>query len=116
MVVAVFANAQDVEHGRISYVDNDGLIRGTADDEWSVAQQNSLVMPGDTIWADEQGVLEVEVSGGTFVRLADGSKMDVESMPPSTRIKGWNGSFYIHRLRHSEGDVVFQTPVGDVMI
>ena len=116
MTLAIVATAQDVEHGRISYVDNDALIRGNEDAEWSVAQQNSLVMPGDTIWADEQGVLEVEVSGGTFIRLADGSKMDVESMPPSTIVKGWAGSFYIHRLRYSEGDMLFQTPVGDILI
>lgn len=108
--------AQDVEHGRVSYVDDDGLIRGNGDDEWSVAQLNSLVMPGDAIWADESGVLEVEVSGGTFVRLADSSKIEVASMPPVTRIKGWSGSFYVQRLRQSEGDFVFEAPVGDIRV
>ncbi len=116
LAIATFANAQDVQHGRISYVDNDGLIRGNADAEWSVAQQNSLVMPGDTIWADENGVLEVEVSGGTFLRLADGSKMNVEAMPPYTHIKAWSGSFYAQRLRHSEGSLVIETPVGEILI
>ena len=106
--------AQDVQHGRISYVDDDGLIRGNQDSDWSIAQLNSLVMPGDVIWADEKGVLEVEVSGGSFLRLADGSKIDVVSMPPSTHIKGWSGSFYIHRLRQSEGDFTFETPVGQI--
>ncbi len=116
LAVAVYASAQDVEHGRISYVDNDGLIRGLSDEEWSVAQQNSLVMPGDSIWADEQGIMEVEVSGGTFVRLADNSRMEVVAMPPATHVRASTGSFYVHRLRHSEGDVVFETPVGSIMI
>jgi hypothetical protein len=116
LAVAVYAGAQDVEHGRISYVDNDGLIRGLSDEEWSVAQQNSLVMPGDSIWADEQGIMEVEVSGATFVRLADKSRMEVVAMPPATHVRASTGSFYVHRLRHSEGDVVFETPVGSIMI
>lgn len=108
--------ALEVQHGRISYADNDGLIRGSEDADWSIAQLNSLVMPGDTIWADENGILEIEVSGGSFLRLADGSRIDIISMPPSTQVRGWTGSFYLHRLSKSEGEFVFETPVGTIAV
>lgn len=116
LALAPFTIAQDVDHGRISYADDDGLIKGTEDAEWSIARLNSLVMPGDTIWADEKGVLEVEVSGGSFLRLADGSKIEIVSMPPSAHIKGWSGSFYIQRLSRSEGNFTFKTPVGEISV
>ena len=110
------ASAQDVEHGRISYTDESGLIKGVADDEWAYAGLNSIVMPGDTIWADDEGVLEVELSGGTFLRLADGSRLDVVSMPPAAVLRGWTGSFYIQRVSNTVGDFVFETPVARIHI
>ena len=49
LTTAPYTLAQDVQHGRISYADDDGLIRGSEDAEWSIARLNSLVMPGDTM-------------------------------------------------------------------
>ena len=115
-LVAVNAFAQDVQHGRISYTAESGLIKGVDDDEWAYAGLNSIVMPGDTIWADEEGVLEVEFSGGTFLRLADGSRLDVVSTPPEAVLRGWTGSFYVQRVSSPVGDVVFETPVARVHI
>ena len=116
VLAPVGASAQDVEHGRISYADESGLIKGVDDDEWAFAGLNSIVMPGDTIWADEEGVLEIELSGGTFLRLADGSRLDVVSTPPNAVLRGWTGSFYLQRVSGPVGDVVFETPVARIHV
>ena len=108
------ALAQKIEHGRISYTAENGLIKGVEEDESAYAGLNSRVMPGDTIWADEEGVLEIELSGGTFIRLADGSRVDIVRMLPEAVLRGWIGSFYVQRLSSLVGDVLFETPVARV--
>ena len=115
-LLPINALAQEIEHGRISYTAESGLIKGVDDDDWAYVGLNSLVMPGDTIWADEEGVLEIELSGGTFIRLADGSRVDIVRMLPEAVLRGWTGSFYVQRLSSLVGDVIFETPVARVHI
>jgi len=108
------AGAQDVEHGRVSFADESALIKGDDTDEWAFAAMNALVLPGDTIWADESGAIEVEFTNGVFLRLADGSRVDVVEVPPDALFRGWTGSIYVQRLSRSTGSVTFDTPVGSI--
>ncbi|MCP4640016.1 MAG: FecR domain-containing protein, partial [bacterium] len=101
---------QELLHARISFESGGAMVKGTADDEWSYATTNTLVLPGDTLWADEQGMLELELSGGSFLRMADGSKAQIVQVPPSGIVQAWTGSFYVHRIGRSTGDVIVQTP------
>lgn len=110
------AGAQEVLHGRVSYADEGALVKGTEDEDWSYATTNALVLPGDVLWADEQATMEIEFSGGVFVRMADGSKLDVIAVPPETVLRGDSGSFYIQRVSRSTGSVLFNTPIGGVEI
>lgn len=112
--IALPAKADTVMHGRVSFADDSALVKGAEDDDWSYADLNSLILPGDTIWADESGAIELEFAQGTFVRLADGSKLDVVDVPPNARFRGWNGSFYVQRMSRSARGVVFETPVGAI--
>ena len=116
IVTPAILQAQDVDHGRISFAGEDGLIKGPQDDDWSYVGLNSIVTPGDTIWADEEGVLEVEFTGGNFLRLADGSRLDVVSAPPRTLLRGWTGSFYLQRTPAGSGELIFETPVSRVSV
>lgn len=109
-------HAESEFHGRISFADESGLIKGQEDADWSYAAINSLVMPGDTIWADDNSALEMEFSGGTFVRLADGSRLDVLDVPPNGLFRGDLGSFYVQRVSRSNGDVIFDSPVGSISV
>lgn len=104
------AAADTAMHGRVSYEAGGAMVKGTADSDWSYATVNTLVLPGDTLWADAGALLEVEMNGGTFLRLADQSKVDVVSLPPNAVFRGWSGSFYVHRVSRSTGAVAFQTP------
>ena len=109
--------AQDSDlHGRVSFADESALIRGSDDTDWSFAALNSIVLPGDTLWADDDSALEVEFSGGTFLRLADGSRLEVRDVPPNGLFRADLGSFFVQRISRSNGDVVFDSPVGSVTI
>lgn len=116
VLFGVSALADTVMQGRVSFADQSGLVKGKDDSDWSYASLNSLVMPGDTVWADDKSALEIEFSGGVFLRLADGSRLDVMEVPPSALFRGTTGSFYVQRVRRSNGDVSFDTPVGAVAV
>jgi hypothetical protein len=103
-------------HARVSYEAGGGLVKGVEDSEWSYATTNTLVLPGDNLWVDKGGTLELEMSGGVFVRMADGSKAEIVSMPPSTVVRGWTGSFYVQRLNRSTGEALFRTPACSIAI
>ena len=115
-LVPLTGNAEAILHGRVSFDTGGALIKGVEESDWSNASVNTLVLPEDTLWVDNGGSAEVEFSGGTFLRMADGSKAEVASLPPSGVIRGWIGSFYIHRVARSQGDFVFQTPAGFVEV
>ena len=111
------AAAQDQEaHGRVSFADENALVRGSQDDDWSFATTNALILPGDTVWADDGGALEIEFPGGSFVRMADGSKLDVLAVSPEVDVTGTNGSFYVHRLQTAYGTAKFGTPAATVFV
>ncbi len=102
-------------HARVSFDSGAGMVRGTADEDWSYAPTNTIVLPGDTLWVDKRGTLEVELAGGSFLRLADGSKVEVVQLAPHVLLRAWQGSFYIHRLRRSTGTVTLATPACEVL-
>jgi len=108
--------AQDLIHARVSFENGNSMVKGNDDADWSYATINTIVMPGDTLWVDKEGTLELEMSGGTFLRMADGSKAEVASLPPSGGIRLWTGSAYVQRLSRSSGDVVIETPVCKVSV
>jgi hypothetical protein len=97
-------------HARVSYTDGGAMIKGSSDTDWSYATLNTLVFQGDTLWLDTEGALEVEFSGGSFARVADGSKVEVTSLPPSGGLKTWFGSLYVQRTSRSQGDFFVETP------
>ena len=103
-------------HGRVSYEAGGALVRGMDDDDWSFATMNTLVLPGDVLWAEEEATLEMEMSGGSFLRMADGSRAEVESFPPNAKFQAWWGAFYLHRVSRSTGNVVMETPAASVEV
>lgn len=110
------ADAEGVLHGRVSFDAGGTLVKGSDESDWSSATVNTLVLSGDTLWVDNGGTTEVEFSGGTFLRMADGSKAEVVGMPPNATVRGWIGSFYIQRLSRSAGVMAFYTPAAIIEI
>ncbi len=110
------AAAEEFLHGRISFADGGGLIKGVTDDDWSYATVNTLVLPTDTVWADQEGTVEVELPGGSFLRMADGSKTEFVNMAPDILVRGWTGSFYVQRVTRSSGEFVFESPAAQIRV
>jgi len=109
--------AQDyVLHGRVSYDAGNTLVKGAEDSEYGYATTNTLILPGDTLWVDQGGASEVEFAGGSFLRVADGSKVEIVALPPNGTVRMWTGSLYMHRLSRSTGGFVVQTPAATVEV
>ena len=116
LVLCGAAHAQAPLHGRISFDSGGSMVRGSGDGDWSYATTNTLVLPGDGLWVDKTGVLELELAGGSFLRMADGSKIDVLSFPPAGHLRAWTGSFCVQRVRRSTGNLLFEAPSCNVEI
>ncbi|MBX7256028.1 MAG: hypothetical protein K1Y02_06670 [Candidatus Hydrogenedentes bacterium] len=110
------AQADQLLHARVSYESGGAMVKGSSDADWSYATNNTLIMPGDTLWVDNDGLLELEMAGGTFLRMADGSKAEITQVPPSAQVRGWIGSFYVQRVNRSNGDVSFRTPAATITV
>ena len=103
-------------HGRISFDGGGMLVRGLNDSDWARASINTLALPGDTLWVDEGGASELEFAGGTYLRMADASKLELVALTPSFQFRGWVGSFYVQRLVGAPGQCLMQTPACTVEI
>jgi hypothetical protein len=110
------AQAQGAMHGRVSHDEGGLLVRGNGDGEWAHATTNTMVLPGDTLWIDETGVGEVELPQGSFLRLADTSKIEVSALDPNIALRAWSGSFYVQRMNRSAGNLVMDTPAATVQV
>ncbi len=106
----------NITQARISCQGGAGMIKGKADSDWSYATMNAVVAPGDSLWVDSQGTMEVEIAKGTYLRMADGSKAEVVSLTPSVDIRGGVGSFFVQRMFRGVGDTTFETPVGQIQV
>lgn len=116
LAFALPAMAEGPLHARVSHDAGSLLVRGTEASEWAFATTNTIVLPGDTLWIDETGLGEVELPQGSFLRLADSSKIEVTSVSPTTSLRAWNGSFYLQRLTRSSGGLVMETPAATLDI
>ncbi|HRI86797.1 MAG TPA: FecR domain-containing protein [Candidatus Hydrogenedentes bacterium] len=116
MTASIPSYATDLLHARISHESGGALVRGSQDADWSYATVNTIILPGDTLWIDEQGTLEAELSGGSFFRMADRSKAELQSLSPSATINAWAGSFYVQRVSRSTGDFKIRTPAASILV
>ncbi|HOV60680.1 MAG TPA: hypothetical protein PK349_06390 [Candidatus Hydrogenedentes bacterium] len=119
MVLPSMVRADEVApppHGRVSFDGGGMLIRGLKDTDWSRVSINTLALPGDTLWVDEGGASELEFAGGTFLRMADASKVELVALTPSFQFRGWIGSFYVQRLVGAPGQCLMQTPACSVEV
>ncbi len=113
---ALSAHGEYTMHGRVSYDGGATLVRGAEEADWSFATVNTLVLPGDVIWADKGGMLELELPRGVFLRMADATKVELVGLEPGAVLRGWQGSYYVQRLSRSAGDFRFVTPACTVEI
>src|SRR5690606_28438290 len=110
------AGADAVLHARVSYEAGGAMVKGTSDSDWSYATINTLILSGDTLWADAGALLEADFAGGAFLRLADRSQAEAVSLSPSILVRGCTGSFYVQRVSRASGEFLFETPAAAVVV
>jgi hypothetical protein len=108
--IATFARAEGPMHARVSFDAGGTLVKGNEDSDWGHATLNTLLLPGDTLWVRESGTTEIEMPGGSFLRMADGSKVELTALSPELSLGAATGSFYVQRLRRSTGLLSVQLP------
>src|SRR5262245_32116630 len=76
------AQAQREGHGRVSAIVGDLLVKGPDDSDWSYVDRNAVVFDGDTVWADEDSLAEIEMERGAWVRLGPDTRVLLRRLPP----------------------------------
>jgi hypothetical protein len=105
----------DYRAGRVSDVRGSLALRGMDEDDVSYVERNSVIREGDTLWTDAEGRAEIELVGGSWLRLAEDTKVELRHLPPNAEFHLWTGSIYLDLTENAEG-VRVRTPSGDVEI
>lgn len=116
MVVSFCLAGDDVRRiPRVSYVDGDASLQESGDTGWSTIDVNLPLQSGDRLVMEREGLLEVEVDDGSFIRLNQFSELTVNRLRDDEIILGLARGELIMRVR-SEVNYIIQTPMGDVVL
>jgi len=116
LALGTAARADDFRSARVSDVRGNLSVRGAEDDDFSFVERNGVIRHEDTLWTDDDGRAEIELDRGSWVRLAEDTKLEVRALPPSAEFRIWNGSVYLDLSDRIEGRTLLKTPVGDVQV
>lgn len=116
-VLAVPAVAQDeFRDGRIRYQEPGVLVQRAGESETDEAFVNAPFLPGDRLWTDGSGRVEIQFEGTTFVRVDSRGKLDFVSREQGRRndlvlLRLWSGGVYV-RVGESRAspDFELETP------
>ncbi|HEY7114804.1 MAG TPA: DUF6600 domain-containing protein [Thermoanaerobaculia bacterium] len=94
---------------RLSVIDGEvSYARGDAPDDWQGADRNVPVTLGDRLYTGARGRAELEVHGGSIVRIGSNTDLAVLNMTDDTKqfaVKSGVASIYLPRL---DGDDVYE--------
>jgi hypothetical protein len=105
---------EEYRTGRVADLKGNLSAFGDDEDDISYVERNAVVREGDTLWTDESGRAEIELERGTWVRLAEDTKLELVRTSPETELRLWTGSLYLDVSERVETPLRVKTPVGDV--
>lgn len=119
VLAAAPAGAQDdYRYGRIRTVEPGVVLQRASEASAESAVSNMPFLPGDRVWTDEGGRLEIQFTDGSVLRLDSRSKLDYVEHDGGRRaeravLRLWSGALILHyrSLRRSP-DFVIETPEG----
>jgi hypothetical protein len=114
LALAGAARADDLHTARVSDVSGNLSVRGDGEETFSYLERNGIIREGDTLWTDDKSRAEVELESGSWLRLAEDTKLDVRALPLGTEFRLWNGSVYLDVSERVTDPVRVMTPAGDV--
>jgi hypothetical protein len=74
---SVYAGASELGGMRFSFIRGDVQVRTEDTQDWVPASINMPLKEGDRVWVPEEGAAEIQTKGGTYLRLADRSALDI---------------------------------------
>jgi hypothetical protein len=73
---------EGVRLSRLSLIEGEVLLQRGDDEEWFSAAVNMPLRPYDKIWATDGARTEIQFDGGTMVRLAENTNLDLLDLTP----------------------------------
>lgn len=115
-MMPLHANAEGLGNARLSLMDGDVQIKSEDSSEWLPAAVNMPLRDGDSIWVPDGARAEVQLAGGTQVRLDELSSLDLLNISrDSSQFYVAEGSAYVNfRGGRSSSLVQIDTPVSSV--
>ncbi len=115
--------ADTIGSARISLMEGDVLLQNQdTGTEWIAASVNVPLLSGDRIWVPENGRSEIQFLGGSYIRAANKTALDItklerDSTGNITQVALSQGRAYIHYNGSSAKNPVFQvdTPLVSAM-
>ncbi|MBM3459157.1 MAG: FecR domain-containing protein, partial [Armatimonadetes bacterium] len=114
LLVAGPGRAQEYRTARVSDVRGGLVVRGVSEDEFSYVERNAVLREGDTLWTDDKGSAEAELEYGSWLRLAEETKVELRGLPPTGELHLWAGSLYLDLSPQMPDGFRVRTPAGDI--
>jgi hypothetical protein len=103
----LYAGAEGLGNARLSLIDGDVQIKSEDSSEWLPASVNMPLREGDSIWVPDGSRAEVQLAGGTQVRLDEMSSLDLLNISrDSSQFYLTEGSAYVNFRGGGSGGVV----------
>jgi len=80
LLCAPAAFAAGLGHLRVSYLKGDVQVKTPETGEWGLAAVNAPLAEGDQVWVPDGGRVELQLNGGSFLRLDQGSSLQILSL------------------------------------
>jgi hypothetical protein len=112
-MMPLHANAEGLGNARISLLNGDVQIQSEDSPEWFPAGLNMPLRDGDRIWVPEDARAEIQLAGGTRIRLDELSSLDILNLSTdSSQFSLAEGLAYVNfRPGRNDGLVQIDTPV-----
>ncbi|MCP8323173.1 MAG: FecR family protein [Candidatus Methylarchaceae archaeon HK02M2] len=123
LMICLSAFANVIGAARLSLIKGDVVVqRNDIGTEWVVASINLPLMPGDRVWVTENGRLEIQLLGGSYIRADNNTSVDITNLSRDcgdniTQVAVSQGRTYINYKGSADNNSVFQvdTPLISAM-
>ncbi|HTZ17372.1 MAG TPA: FecR family protein, partial [Dissulfurispiraceae bacterium] len=84
LLTPVYAFSDNLGYARMSLMEGDVQVYTTDAGDWGPASINGPLAEGDQVWVPEGGKVELQLNSGTYIRLDQGSALQILSMNNET--------------------------------
>jgi len=114
-MLPVLAGAEGLGNARLSLMDGDVQIKPEDSSDWLPASINMPLREGDSIWVPDRGKAEVQLSGGSQIRLDESSSLEILNLgKDSAQFYVSTGSAYVNFMAGAERLIQVDSPISSI--